>query len=106
MEGFNIGQYIDRDVWRNPEFKAWFDSRPANVQKVIVAYPPGKTYRMMGTHGNFHIALYEIIAYEVCEDESITVRVFTNGVCNGLTAREVFGVDPATLVPVEKEAIN
>lgn len=71
-------------------FDEWVAGRPPVIQEMIAKHPINRLYRMASTgHRVF------IIAY----DEGGTVRVAVTGRFNAVMfERQVFGVDPKTLV--------
>lgn len=89
------------DLLSNREFRQWFDSRPEAVREAVLKKPPGD-YKYLGEDGEYHSAVYTIVAYEEGLDGTCTTaRVYTEGAFD-LLPREVFGMELERLHPVEE----
>lgn len=87
------------NLFDDPEFKEWFDSKPKAVQEAILRKPPGE-YKYLAEDGEYHSGTYQIIAYEEADDGTCTTaRGFTEGAF-GLIPREVFRVKLDRLHPI------
>lgn len=74
-----------------PEWSEWLNGRPQVIKDMAAKYPPNVLFRLPGERGNrCHIHAY---------NDDGTVIVTVSGQFNRiLFGRNVFGVDPATLV--------
>lgn len=80
------------------EWQKWLESRPEDVQKLVISRPPWCMYTWTGREEG---AVYQIICYDEVYDGAPTLRVQTYGEL-GLVPRVVFGVDPADLVIIQE----
>jgi hypothetical protein len=78
----------------NPDFKEWFDERPAHIQALIRRLPPGNPYRVSSGWNPGWIHGY----HEELEGGKLTLTV---NIDDPLFPRQVFGLEESDLTPWE-----
>lgn len=79
------------------EWKRWLDERPSHVRAVAERFNPWTLYRLTTTGQRC-----SVIGFHETTDPSKPVTAYIhaeNPTLGRATARNVFGIDPATLVP-------
>lgn len=88
--------------WNEPteeqrtEFEAWRDARPEHVRAVAKKFDPWTMYRLTTTGQRCRVIGF----HETSGDIPVTVYIYAeNPVLGEITGVNVFGIDPATVVP-------
>jgi len=77
------------EMWDDPEFKEWFNSKPKKIQELIKKCPPNKQYRIKG--GTFPGTIH---SYDEEKNGDVSMKV---NIHSPLMPRKVFGLKPEHL---------